>query len=61
MENSIRLEMVIRIYDVDFNEVQYEIQIIDGMIGGIFRSDGKEIGREERGDLKDFIYENNVK
>ena len=61
MENSIRLERVIRIYDIEFNGVQYEVQITGGMIEGIFRSDGKEIAREERVDLKDFIYENNVK
>ena len=61
MENSIRLEREIRIYDVEFNEVQYEVQTTGGMIDGIFRSDGKEIEREEREDLRDFIYENNVK
>jgi|LakMenE01Jun11ns_1017448.scaffolds.fasta_scaffold6360094_1 hypothetical protein len=61
MENSIRLERVIRIYDVEFNEVQYEVQVVGGMIEGIFRSDGKEMERKEREDLRDFIYENNVK
>ena len=61
MENSIRLERVIRIYDVEFNEVQYEVQVTGGMIEGIFRSDSKEMERKEREDLRDFIYENNVK
>ncbi len=61
MENSIRLERVIRIYDIEFKGVQYEVQVTEGMIDGIFRSDGKEIEREEREDLRDFIYRNNLK
>lgn len=61
MEDSIRLERSINIYDVEFNQVQYEVQLTGGMIDGIFRSDGKEIGREEREHLRDFIYKNNLK
>lgn len=61
MKDSIRLERSINIYDVEFNQVQYEVQVTGGMIDGIFRSDGKEIEREEREHLRDFIYENNLK
>ena len=61
MENWIDLERTINIYNVMFNEVMYEVQVVSGNIDGIFRSDGSEMSREEREGLRDFIYKNNVK
>jgi hypothetical protein len=61
MENWIDLERTINIYNVMFNEVMYEVQVVSGNIDGIFRSDGLEMSREEREGLRDFIYKNNVK
>ena len=43
MENSIVLEKSIEILDVRFNEVIYEVQVVDGEIGRIFIYDNFEI------------------
>jgi hypothetical protein len=56
MKNSIALESSINVYDVVFNEVQYEVQTTDGEISGMFRVDGFEIEKEEREAIRDFVY-----
>ena len=56
MENSIVLEKSIEILDVRFNKVIYEVQVVDGEIGRIFRADNFEIGEEEREALEDYVY-----
>lgn len=58
MENSIRLESTINIYDVEFNEVQYEVQITDNEISAIFRADGEYLDGIERENLREFVYKN---
>ena len=58
MENSIRLQSSIYIYDVEFDEVQYEVQVTDGVISAMYRSDGFNISGVEGEDLRDFIYNN---
>ena len=56
MENSIVLEKSIEILDVRFNRVIYEVQVVDGEIGRIFRADNFQIEEEEREALEDYVY-----
>lgn len=58
MKNSIRLKSSINIYDVEFNEVQYEVQVTDNVISAMYRADDKYIDGVEREDLRDFVYKN---
>jgi len=62
MENSFELESTIKIFDVMFNGVQYEVQIEytrdfgPGMVKDIFRMDGEDYVFDE--ELSDYINEN---
>jgi len=56
MENSIVVEKSIEILDVRFNKVIYEVQVVDGEIGSMFRADNFEIEKEEREALENYIY-----
>jgi len=62
MENSFELGSTIKIFDVMFNGVQYEVQIEytrdfgPGMVKDIFRMDGEDYVFDE--ELSDYINEN---
>jgi len=59
MENSIRVENTVTVYDVSFDNITYELQADgnSGMILGMFREDGQEIPKEDREAVRDFFYE----
>jgi hypothetical protein len=61
MENWFDLEKTIKIFNVMFDEVLYEVQIIDKNIDGLYRSDGREMSVEEFEGVRDFIYEDLLK
>jgi pyruvate/2-oxoacid:ferredoxin oxidoreductase alpha subunit len=44
-----------------FNEVLYEVQIIERNIESIYRSDGREITTKEFEGVRDYIYEDLLK
>ena len=62
MENSFELESTIKIFDVIFNGVQYEVQMEytrdfgPGVVKDIFRMDGQDYVFDE--ELSDYIDEN---
>jgi len=62
MENSFELESTIKIFDVMFNGVQYEVQMEytrdfgPGVVKDIFRMDGQDYVFDE--ELSDYIDEN---
>jgi hypothetical protein len=62
MENSFELESTIKIFDVMFNGVQYEVQMEytrdfgPGKVKDIFRMDGEDYVFDE--ELSDYINEN---
>ena len=61
MENWFDLEKTIKIFNVMFDEVLYEVQIIDKNIDDLYRCDGREISVEECEGVRDFIYEDLLK
>ena len=61
MENWFDLEKTIKIFNVMFDEVLYEVQIIDKNIEGLYRSDGQEMSVKEFEGVRDFIYEDLLK
>jgi hypothetical protein len=61
MENWFDLQRKNLIYNVSFNEVLYEVQIVGDAIEGIYREDGYEMSQYEREGIRDYIYENIVK
>jgi len=58
MENWIDLERTIKIFNVMFDEVLYEVQIAGDAIEGIYREDGCEMSQYEREGIRDYVYEN---
>jgi hypothetical protein len=61
MENWFDLQSRNCIYNVMFNEVLYEVQIVGDSIEGIYREDGYEMSQYEREGVRDYVYKNNLK
>lgn len=61
MENWIDLVRTIKIFNVMFNEVLYEVQIVGDAIEGIYREDGNEMSQYEREGIRYYIYKNIAK
>jgi hypothetical protein len=59
MKNSVVLESSVNVYDVMFEGVRYEVEMVNGDISGMFRVDGFEMEGGEREAVRDFVYENN--
>jgi hypothetical protein len=61
MENWFDLEKTIKIFNVMFDKVLYEVQIIERNIESVYRSDGREMSVKEFEGVRDFIYEDLLK